>query len=103
MVSNPTALLSAVTALGAVLLLVWLAYRGARLAGFIPRPALGRQLRVVESVALDQRRRLHLVQCEQNRVLLLTGGSADLVVGYVNSLSAPGRSEVGDTSMAAEV
>ena len=83
MLPNPATLLTALAALAVVLGLVWLAARAARLAGLGPRTGGGRMLNVVDSVALDPRRRLHLVACAEGRVLLLTGGSADLVVGWL--------------------
>ena len=46
-----------------------------------PRP--GRTLVLRESIAIDPRRRMHLVQCGQRQVILLTGGGQDLVVGWV--------------------
>jgi flagellar protein FliO/FliZ len=46
-----------------------------------PRP--GRTLALRESIALDPRRRIHLVQCGQRQVILLTGGGQDLVVGWI--------------------
>jgi flagellar protein FliO/FliZ len=46
-----------------------------------PRP--GRTLSLVESVALDPRRRVHLIQCGHRQVVLLTGGGQDLVVGWI--------------------
>ena len=84
MLPDLTALLTALAALAVVLALVWLAARGARLTGLSPRTGAGRMLRVVDSVALDPRRRLHLVACGEGRVLLLTGGGADLVVGWLS-------------------
>ena len=48
-----------------------------------PRPRAGRTLIVRESIALDPRRRIHLVQCGQRQVVLLTGGGQDLVVGWM--------------------
>jgi flagellar protein FliO/FliZ len=75
-------LLSAVAALsavlGVILLGAWLLRRG----GFIARPTAGRELAVCETLALDPRRRLHLVRCGNRRVLLLTGGPQDVVVGW---------------------
>ena len=35
-----------------------------------------------EVIALDSRRRLYLIECEDSRVLLLTGGGQDVVVGW---------------------
>ncbi len=47
------------------------------------RPLSGRTLILQESLALDPRRRLHLIQCGQRQVMLLTGGTQDLVVGWI--------------------
>lgn len=46
-----------------------------------PRP--GRLLVLRESIALDPRRRIHLVQCGQRQVVLLTGGGQDVVIGWM--------------------
>ncbi len=40
-------------------------------------------LAVLEALAIDPRRRLHLVRCDERTVLLLTGGAEDLVVGWL--------------------
>lgn len=42
-----------------------------------------RALVLTETIAIDPRRRLHLIECQQRRVLLLTGGGQDLVVGWL--------------------
>jgi flagellar biogenesis protein FliO len=68
-------------ALSVVLALIWLAHRAVR-SGALGLAPSGR-LRVVQSVALDARRRVVLLQCDGMEVLLLTGGTADLL------LSAP--------------
>ena len=49
------------------------------------QPKAGRTLTLHESLALDPRRRLHLVACGNRRVLLLTGGAQDLVVGWMSN------------------
>ena len=78
-----TSLLTAAGALAAVLLLVVLAGRLARLTRFArPRGAATGQLRVEEQISLDPRRRLLLVRCDGRRVLLLTGPQ-DCVVGWL--------------------
>ena len=46
-----------------------------------PRP--GRMLALRESIVIDPRRRIHLVQCGQRQVVLLTGGGQDLVIGWI--------------------
>jgi flagellar protein FliO/FliZ len=52
--------------------------------GFAPPNAPDRRLSLRETVALDSRRRLHLVQCGDRQVVVLTGGAQDLVVGWIN-------------------
>ncbi|HEY6432778.1 MAG TPA: flagellar biosynthetic protein FliO [Acetobacteraceae bacterium] len=90
MLSTPVSLLTALAALAAVLVLIWLSARGARLAGLASRaPGAGRLLRVQDSIALDTRRRLHLVRCADRQVLLMTGGGQDVVVGWLPDLSVP--------------
>ncbi len=79
-------LLTALAALAVVLALIWGAGRLARALGLgLRRPGghASRALSVEEALALDQRRRLVLVRCAERRVLLLTGGGTDLVVGWL--------------------
>ncbi len=45
--------------------------------------APGRRLAIRAAVALDPRRRLVLVACDQYEVLVLTGGGQDIVVGWL--------------------
>ena len=82
MVIAPGALLTAFATLVAVLVLIWLAGRAMRLSGLARRPVRGRLLAVQDVIALDARRRLYLIECQDRRVLLLTGGSQDVVVGW---------------------
>ena len=84
MVISATSILTAIAALVAVLALIWLAGRVARFGGMAQRPASGRVLAVQDVLALDARRRLYLVNCDQRRVLLLTGGAQDIVVGWLD-------------------
>jgi flagellar protein FliO/FliZ len=79
--SLPTAALTAIAALLAVLGALLLAGRAARAAGIGARP--GRRLAVEETLALDGRRRLTLLRCEGRHLLLLTGGAQELVVGWL--------------------
>ncbi len=74
-------ILSAIAALAAVLLAVLLAGRGVRMLR-LARPGSAGRLRVLETLALDPRRRLHLVACDGRTVLLLTG-TQDVVVGWL--------------------
>ena len=83
MVIGSSSILSAIAALVAVLGLVWLAGRMARFGGLARRPASGGTLVVQDVLVLDARRRLHLIRCEERRVLVLTGGAQDVVVGWL--------------------
>jgi len=67
-----------------VLGLIWLAGRVARFGGMARRPAGGGALAVQDVLALDTRRRLHLIKCNERHVLLLTGGAQDIVVGWLD-------------------
>jgi flagellar biosynthetic protein FliP len=78
MLSDPTSMLIALAALAVVLALVMGAGRLARMGGLARQE--GRLLAVEESLALDARRRLSVVRCGEERVVLLTGGSNDVVV-----------------------
>lgn len=75
------AFLNSVVALAAVLLLVlaaaWVARRVRPL-----RPASNVRLQLQDSLALDPKRRLHIVACDGRSFLLLTGPQ-DLVVGWL--------------------
>jgi flagellar protein FliO/FliZ len=84
MVIGPSSILTAVAALIAVVFLIWLAGRAARFGGMARRPANGGAMTVQDVLALDARRRLHLIKCDDRRVLLLTGGAQDIVVGWVD-------------------
>ena len=80
----PSPLSASLAALTAVLALIWLGRRMAphllRLRGVPPSDG---GLALEQSLALDARRRLHLVRCAGRRVLLLTGGAQDVVVGWM--------------------
>jgi len=83
--ATATSLLTAIAALGAVLGLIWLAHAAARRSGRFGAPANGpARLALVQSLALDQRRRLQLVRCDGRHLLLLTGGTGDLMLGFVS-------------------
>jgi flagellar protein FliO/FliZ len=84
-----TSVLTVVVALVAVLGLIWLAGRAARFGGMARRPATGGLLSVQDVLALDARRRLHLIKCDERRVLLLTGGAHDVVVGWLDREPPP--------------
>jgi flagellar protein FliO/FliZ len=79
-------------AIGALLLvlgLIWLATRAARMAGFVrPAPAGGR-LRLVQSLSIDPRRRVVVVDCDGRELLLLTGGPNDVALGWLPVSTGP--------------
>lgn len=84
-------LLPAVAALLGVVALILLAERLARLGGFAGRrTARGERLAVEEALSLDGRRRLAVVRCGVARVLLLTGGPQDVVVGWLPAADEEG-------------
>jgi flagellar protein FliO/FliZ len=73
-------LFGAAAALAAVLALIWAlhALGRARL-----RAPTGTRLHRAETIALDPKRRLHLIRCDQSYVLIQTGGAQDMVVGWL--------------------
>ena len=76
-----TAALSLAGIVGAILLLG----RMARLTSLTRPRGNARTLAVKETLALDSRRRLHLIETGGKPVLLLTGGETDLVVGWLDA------------------
>ncbi len=79
---NFETLIMAIAALALVLGMVLLAQRAARWGGLVPRG--GGRLALVEAIAIDPRRRLTLVRCDERQVLVLTGGGQDVVVGWID-------------------
>jgi flagellar protein FliO/FliZ len=77
---------SLVLVLGAligVLALIGITARLFQVSPWRPTPPPGRTLVLRETIPLDPRRRLHLVQCGQRQVVLLTGAGQDIVVGWM--------------------
>jgi flagellar protein FliO/FliZ len=89
MIDSLTGVATAIVALAGILGLILLIGRALRFTSFASRGQSARLLVVKDSIALDARRRLHLVQHGDRMVLLLTGGETDLVVGWVEGPSAP--------------
>ncbi len=89
MIPDIATIATTIAALAVVLALVVAAGRLARAGGFKANPGRPRLLAVDETIALDSRRRLHLVRCGGRQVLLLTGGGSDTVVGWVADQDAP--------------
>jgi flagellar biogenesis protein FliO len=73
-------------ALALVLALIALAHHAVR-GGWIRLPAsptgTSRRLSVVETLPLDTRRRVTLLRCDNRHVAILTGGTRDLVIGWL--------------------
>ena len=76
------AILTAGAALGAVLGIIVLAGRGARMLR-LARPVAARRLKLLEALPLDRTRRLHLVACDGRELLLMIGGGTDQVVAWL--------------------
>ncbi len=74
-------ILTAGAVLAGIVLLILLAGRAAKATRF-GRSQAGGRMRVVESLALDTRRRLVMVSCDGRKLLLLTGVQ-DQVVGWL--------------------
>lgn len=79
-----SALSEMAAALAAVIGFIWI---GSRLVQFFDVAARvrggGGSLQVEETLALDGRRRLYLVRCVDRRLILLTGGEQDQVIGWM--------------------
>ena len=91
-----SSLITAVLALAAVLALIGIAAAAARRSGVAVRLGTRRgggastsRLTLEASLALDPRRRLHLLRCADRDVLLLTGGPQDLLLGWLPPPAPP--------------
>jgi flagellar protein FliO/FliZ len=89
MFDSLTGLLTSAAALAGIVGLILLIGRALRYVSFTRSGPPGRLLVVKDSIALDARRRLHLIQHGDRSVLLLTGGATDLVVGWVEEPKSP--------------
>lgn len=66
-------------ALFGILGLIWVVQRGVRGSSLI-RPSANGRLRLVQSLAIDPKRRLVLLQCDKREILLLVGGTHDMML-----------------------
>ena len=82
-------LITSVVALAGIVGLILLIGRALRHTSLGKPRSSGRLLIVKDTIALDARRRLHLVQHGDRAVLLLTGGSSDIVVGWLDGPKPP--------------
>ena len=83
---DPSLSLKALAALGAVVLLAFAALRALHAAMGASKPGGGRggrRLAVQEVLPLDPKRRLVLVRCDGRELLLLTGGAAEVSLGWL--------------------
>ncbi len=71
-------------------LLAWGLKRFAGKGWSVPIPGTARRLKVVESLSLDARRRLVIVQCDNAQHLLLLGLQQDTVVAGPFPPPSPG-------------
>ena len=79
----PSIVMSAAGILIGVIVLILGAAKLYRFSGWKTQSRSDRTLVLRESIALDPRRRVHLVQCGQRQVVLLTGGGQDLLIGWI--------------------
>lgn len=84
-----TTLLTAVAALAGIVGIILLIGRVLRHTSIAGPKSSARLLIVKDTIALDARRRLHLIQLGERSVLLLTGGGTDLVVGWLDGPQPP--------------
>jgi flagellar protein FliO/FliZ len=82
MIADAPSVSYVLAALAAVVGLIWLVKRLARGRFGLVQGGAGR-MRVAEILALDPRRRLHMIECDGQAVLVLTGGPQDLMLGWV--------------------
>jgi len=78
-----SSLLSALAALVFVVCLIWLTGRGLRMTRSASLPFVGKRLAVIDSLALGPRKRLLLIHCDGKDLLLLTGGTQDILLGWL--------------------
>jgi len=76
-------ILAVICVLIGVIVLIGAATRLVAFTGWRLPSRTERTLILRESIALDPRRRIHLVQCGPRQVVLLTGGGHDVVVGWM--------------------
>jgi flagellar protein FliO/FliZ len=84
-----TMVLTAAAALAGVVGLILLIGRVLQHTNFARPQSSTRLLVVKDTISLDARRRLHLVQHGEQSVLLLTGGETDVVVGWLEGPKSP--------------
>ncbi|MBO1324767.1 flagellar biosynthetic protein FliO [Acetobacter sp. TBRC 12305] len=56
---------------------------------YLARGRRTRDLAVVESLSIDQRRKLSLIRCKDRTGLILTGGGSDVFLGWMDEPQPP--------------
>lgn len=102
MTLDPAYLATALASLVGVLALIVLLARGARRLGLDAGARPGRRLALVEALAVDHRRRLVLVRCDEAEHLLLLGGERDLVLQRTGRAAPPALSHGAAPAMVQE-
>lgn len=74
---------TAVAALLVVLALIWGGACALRATRSSVPGATSQKLAIHAALALDPKRRIYLIACEDRHVLLLTGGGTDVVLGWL--------------------
>jgi flagellar protein FliO/FliZ len=87
--SSLTTLLTTAAALAGVIGIILLIGRALQHTSFGKPQSSARLLIVKDTINLDARRRLHLIQHGERSVLLLTGGETDVVVGWLDGPKLP--------------
>jgi len=83
-------ILTTVAALAAVVAMILLVRFGTRWFSLLSRRSAAHgALSVEASLALDPRRRLNLIDCDGHRLLLLTGGPSDVILGWLPPRTLP--------------
>lgn len=89
MADSLSTLLTSIAALAGIVGAILLIGRALRHTSLGKPKSSARLLIVRDSIALDARRRLHLIQHGDRAVLLLTGGETDVVVGWLDGPRPP--------------
>lgn len=82
---------TAIAALLVVLGLIWVGAYALRATRSAAPGTAGHKLTIHATLALDPKRRIYLIACENRRVLLLTGGGNDVVLGWLPPEPARGE------------
>jgi len=83
-------ILTVLAALAGVIVMILLVRFGTRFIGLVPRRTSAQgALSLEASLPIDPRRRLSLIACQGHRLLLLTGGPSDILLGWLPPTPLP--------------